>query len=126
MEFLGRTLEWLSVALPLLGCALGWWLWVRERKTVSIQAWRRIAGLAALLSATTGIALGAFAWAYWIRFPEPRSGPPNPTYVATYVGFYLTLAMFPPSLCAKAGTRAALLLCFVGLLGFYFLMFLSP
>jgi len=126
MEFLARTLEWLSVLLPLLGCALGWWLWVREGKTVPTQAWRRIASVAGLLLATASNAFGAFAWAYWNRFPDPEPGPPKPTYVATNVGFYLTLAMFPPSLCGKAGTRAVLLLCFGGLLGFYFLMFLSP
>jgi len=71
MEFLARTLEWLSVLLPLLGCALGWWLWVREGKTVPTQAWRRIASVAGLLLATASIAFGALLGFYFLMFLSP-------------------------------------------------------
>jgi hypothetical protein len=125
-ELFGRTAEWLSMGLPLMGCALAWWSWLRQTKTPSPQYWRRIAAVAGLVSVTTSIAFGAFARVYWNRFPDPSPGPPRPTYVATYAGLYLTLAALPLSLGARGGVRAALLLCCSGLLGFYFLMFLAP
>src|SRR5258707_10688450 len=120
-EVLGRAVEWLSVGLPLLSCALGWRLWIRERKNASIQSWRRIAAVAGMVLVTTSIALGVFAWAYWNRFPDPEPGPPKPTYIATYAGLYLMLAALPLSLCPKAGVRIPLLLACSGLLGCYFL-----
>jgi hypothetical protein len=126
MELLGRLIEWLSIGLPLLSCALGWWFWHRERNVSSVKAWRRMAAVAGLASVTTSIGLGAFAWVYWNRFPDPEPGPPRATYIATYAGVYAMLAGLVFSLCAKGGVRFASLLCCGGLVGFYFLMFLSP
>jgi len=124
MEFLGHALEWFSVGAPLLGCILGWWFWIVARENVTIPSWRRTAGLLGLILVTVSIAFGGFAWVYWNRFPG--SSPPDPTYVATLAGFALLVVAVPISLCAKSWTRAALIVCLVGLSGFYFLMFLSP
>jgi len=124
MEFLGRALEWFSVVAPLLGCFLGWWFWIVERGNVSVPSWRRVAGLLGLIFVTMSILSGGFAWIYWTRFPS--SGPPRPTYIATYLGFFPALATIPISLCAAARTRVALIFSWLGLAGFYFVMFLSP
>jgi len=96
------------------------------RKERLIQPWRRVAAVAAMVLVTTSIALGAFARAYWSRFPGPEPGSPKPTYIATYAGVYLMLVALPLSLVAKGGVRVALLLGCSGLLGFYFLVFFSP
>jgi hypothetical protein len=96
------------------------------RRDVSVSSWRRIAGLLGLIFVSASIACGGFAWLYWNQFAGHTTGPPEPTYVATLVGFALALVGVPASLCAKAKTRIALILCLAGLGGFYFLMFLSP
>ncbi len=126
MELLGRFIEGLSIGIPLLGCALGWWFWFHQKNASVLTAWRRMAAIAGLASATASIGLGAFAWVYWNQFPDPRPGPPIPTYIATYAGVYAMLIGRVLSLCARGGVRFASLLCCGGLVGFYFLMFLSP
>jgi hypothetical protein len=125
MELLGRIIEKLSLGVPLLGCALGWWFWFRQ-KAAATKAWRRMAAITGLASLTISVGLGAFAWVYWNHFPDPRPGPPRPTYVATYAGFYAMLVGLALSLCGRGTVRFASLLCCGGLVGFYFLMFLSP
>jgi len=124
MEFLGHALEWFSVSAPVLGCILGWWFWIVEGQEVSIPSWRRIAGLLGLIFVTVSILSGSFAWMSWNRFPSV--GPPVPTYIATYLGFYPAIATIPISLCAASRTRVALIFSWLGLAGFYFLMFVSP
>jgi hypothetical protein len=118
MAFSGITIAWLRFGMVALDPG--------EGKNASILPWRRVAAVAGMVLVTISIALGAFAWAYWRRFPGPEPGPPKPTYIATYAGVYLMLAALPLSLCAKGGVRIALLLCCSGLFGFYFLMFLPP
>src|SRR5271170_3444615 len=103
MDLLGRFIEGLSIGFPLLGCALGWWFWFRQKNASALKAWRRIAAIAGLASLTTSIGLGAFAWVYWSQFPDSGPGPPRPTYIATYAGVYATLLGLALSLCAGGG-----------------------
>lgn len=79
-----------------------------------------------LTAATLGIALGAFALFYWRRFPGGGPVPPQPTRITTFVGFAVAVFGACFSVLATSRTRVALILCSIGLLGFYFGMFLAP
>jgi len=126
MELLGRLIEGLSIGFPLLGCALGWWFWFHQKSASALNTWRRIGAIAGLVSVTASIGFGTFAWVYWNQLSEHGPGPPRATYIATYAGVYAMLFGVVLSLCARGGVRFASLLCCAGLVGFYFLMFLSP
>jgi hypothetical protein len=126
MELLGHALEWFSVCAPLLGCACGWWLWAIAQKDASIPRWRSLSGFFGLILVTISIAFGAFAWIYWNRFAGHTTGPPEPTYVATLIGFFAGIVAIPISFCATSRTRVPLIFGCLGLAAFYFLMFLSP
>jgi len=126
MEFLHRTVEWAPVILAVLGCALAWWFWPRQKQSAGIARWRRVAGTSALILVSASILSGAFAWIYWVESTEPGPGPPRPTFIATYLGLFLVMLAISALLCAKGRIRAMLALSSIGLFGFYFLMFLSP
>jgi len=126
MKFLRWAVIWTPNAFALLGCALAWWFWTRARLSAAVPRWRRIAATVGLLLVSASIIFGAFAWIYWMRYPDPDPGPPGPTFISTYVGVFLAAISVPVLLCATGRTRAMLLLSSVGLFGFYFLMFLSP
>jgi len=116
------------LGVPPLSCAWAWWLWARHRRTgnVSILRWRRVTTIIALIAFTLSIAFGAFALEYWRTFPEHTAAPPTATYITTYIGFALAAFGVPLALMAKSWERVALVLCALGLSGFYFGMFLSP
>jgi len=78
-----------------------------------------------LVLATASIGFGGFAYRYWRHFPGDP-GPPYPTYVATHIGFILAVLSAPLSVSAESRVRASLMICSLGLLGFYFLMYRSP
>jgi hypothetical protein len=126
MKFLEWTVTWTLIAFALSGCAFAWWFWTQAQLLAAVPRWRRIAAKVSLFLISASIAFGAFAWIYWMRSAEPGPGPPKPTFISTYVGFFLVAISVPVLLCAKGRTRAMLLLSSVGLFGFYFLMFLSP
>ena len=122
--------EWAAnltfLGMPPLACAWGWVEWIRRSQTALIPRWRRVATVIGLVALTLGVTLGAFALIYWRRFPGVGPGPPPPTRITTFVGFGLAVFGAPFSFLATSRARVALVLCSVGLLGFYFGMFLAP
>jgi hypothetical protein len=112
--------------LPPLSCTCAWWLWLSKHESVPIPRWRRSATAIALMAVTLSIALGAFAFIYWRRFPGHGPDPPSPTRIATLAGFALAVFAVPFSVLAKSWTRLALVLSCLCLLGFYFGMFVAP
>jgi hypothetical protein len=125
-RFQQQIIPWCPVVTPLLGLALGWWFWTTAKEKPVITPWRRIASLCALILVTASVGFGAFAVIYWDLHPHSSPGPPPPTYVATMIGFWGAVAAVPISLCAMSRTRISLVASWRGLLGFYFLLFLSP
>lgn len=111
--------------MPPLSCTCAWWLWIRKYEFVPIPRWRRSATGVALIAVTLSIALGAFALLYWHQFPG-EGNPPSPTRITTLAGFALAMFAIPFCILAKSWTRIALVLSCVGLLGFYFGMFVAP
>src|SRR6516162_1460123 len=81
--------------LPPLSCTCAWWLWLRKHELVSIPRWRRFATAIALIAVTLSIALGAFAFIYWRRFPGHGPDPPSPTRITTLAGFALAVFAVP-------------------------------
>lgn len=122
--------EWAAyfafLGVPPLACVWAWGNWIRRSSGGSIPRWRRVATVIGLVTATLGIAVGAFALTYWRRFPGAGPSPPEPTRIATFVGFGLSVFGVPFAVLATSWTRVALVVCLVGLLGFYFGMFLAP
>jgi len=122
--------EWAAnlifLAVPPVTCAWGWWDWARRAPVTAIPRWRRTATVIGLVAVTLGIALGAFAFLYWRRFPGGGPEPPQPTRISTYVGFAIAVFGVPFAVLASSRTRVALVLCSIALLGFYFGMFLAP
>lgn len=124
--FVQRAVDVAFLWMPPIACACAWWFWARRDQTTSIPLWRRIAAICGLLLVTLSIGFGSFAWAYWRYSRGYSSGPPEPTFIATYCGAILAVLSVPCSALATSWTRISLCLCSLGLLGFYFLMFLSP
>src|SRR5271168_3278530 len=120
MKFLRWAVMRTPVAIALSGCAFAWWIWAKARLSAVVPRWRRIAATAGLLLVSASIAFSAFAWIYWMRSAEPGPGPPELTFISTYVGFFLAPTSVPVLLCARSRTRAMLLMSSVGLFGFYF------
>lgn len=122
--------EWLAdfafLFLPPLSCTFAWWLWIRKDESVSIPRWRRSATAIGLIAVTVSIVLGAFALLYWHRFPGRGPDPPSATRITTLSGFALLVFAVPFCVLAKSWTRLALVLSCIGLLGFYFGMFVAP
>jgi hypothetical protein len=112
--------------MPPLSCTCAWWLWIRKHEVMSIPRWRRSATAIALIAVTLSIILGAFAFIYWRHFPGRGPDPPSPTRIATLSGFASAVFAVPFCVLAKSWTRFALVLCCLGLLGFYFGMFVAP
>ncbi len=112
--------------MPPLSCASAWWFSLRGSPNLAVSHWRHTTTRIGLLLATSSISFGTFALVYWLRYPGAYPGPPLPTFVTTYVGAALALLSLPCSLSATSWNRVALVLCSVGLLGFYHMMFLSP
>lgn len=126
MRFLHKAIEWTPASFAFVGCALALWFWSQARKSESVPRWRRVSATAGLFLLSLSIVFGAFAWIYWTQSTDPSPGPPEPTYITAYAGFYIVVLSVPFLLCAKGRTRAMLLSSSAGLFGFYFLMFLSP
>jgi len=122
--------EWAAdlafLVMPPLSCAWAWWLWTRKSIDTAIPSWRRVATVIGLIAFTLSIALGAFAFEYWRHTPASGTAPPEATRVTTLVGFALAVFGLPFCLLAKSWNRVALVLCSLGLLGFYFGMFVAP
>jgi hypothetical protein len=120
--------EWAAdlafLVMPPLSCAWAWWLWTRKSADM-VPPWRRVATMIGLTAFTLSIALGAFAFAYWRHAPASSLTPPQATRVTTLVGFAMTVFGIPFCLMAKSWNRIALVLCSLGLLGFYFGMFVA-
>jgi hypothetical protein len=110
--------------MPPFSCACAWWFSLRDSPNIGVSRWLRATTWTGLLLATLSIVFGAFALGYWRRHPE--GNPPYPTFVTTYIGAALALLSLPFALLATSWNRVALVLCSLGLLGFYFVMFLSP
>jgi len=120
--------EWaVNIALlgvPPVSCAWGWWLW-RHGSEKQLAEWRRTATTVGLVALTLSVLTGAFAMLYWRQ--NPGTGrPPEPTTIATLVGFGFAVFGVPFSFLATRWLRVALVLCCAGLMGFYFGMFLAP
>src|SRR6516165_1320961 len=93
---------WLWLRKPPLSCTCAWWLWLRKHELVSIPRWRRSATAIALIAVTLSIALGAFAFIYWRRFPGHGPDPPSPTRITTLAGFALAVFAVPFCVLAKS------------------------
>lgn len=111
------------LGMPPLSCVWGWWLW-RHSAEKQLAEWRQTAITIGLVAMTLSIVAGAFAMLYWRQFPG--SGVPEVTRIATLAGFGFGVFSLPFSVLARAWTRVALVLCGMGLMGFYFGMFVAP
>ena len=112
------------LGVPPLSCVWGWWLWAHngyKRLTV----WRQKATTVGLVTLTISILTGAFAMLYWRRYPV-APGLPEPTRIATLVGFAFAVFATPFAVLANAWMRVALVVCCAALMGFYFGMFMAP
>jgi hypothetical protein len=87
--------------------------------------WRQKAATVGLVALTLSIVAGAFAMLYW-RYYTGVPGLPEPTRIATLVGFGFVVFAMPFTVLANAWMRVALVLCCAGLMGFYFGMFMAP
>ena len=114
------------LGVPPVSCAWAWRLWMRGSRTTEIPEWRRLATRIGLMALTVSVGLGAFAWIYWHRYPGQGSGPPEPTRIATLLGFGSAVFGIPLAVLARSWTRVSLMVCSAALLGFYFGMFLAP
>ena len=112
------------LGLPPLTCGLAWWSKLRKSRATSSPAWRKTAANAGLVLSTLSIGFGGFAYFYWREFPG--TAPPWPTFVSTWCGLVLAVLALPLSVFSASWTRVGLVVCSITLLGFYFLMFLSP
>lgn len=121
--------EWAAnlafLLMPPLTCAWAWWLWTRQSQIKVTPHWRRVATAIGLIAFSLSIVLGAFAFEYWRHFPSGGPAQPEATRVATLLGFALTVFGLPFSVLAKSWNRVALVACSLGLLGFYFGMFVA-
>jgi hypothetical protein len=121
--------EWAAnfafLGMPPLSCAWAWWLWIRDSRNTPAPQWRRAATLIGLMAFTLSIAVGAFALFYWHYSPGRGPAPPDPTRIGTMAGFGLAVFGVPFCVLAKSWTRFSLILCALGLLGFYFGMFVA-
>jgi len=125
-ELLSSAVALGTLWMPPIACACAWWLSFRSSSNITISRRRRDATKIGLILATLSIAFGAFALLYWRHYSRDSTGPPYPTFVTTYAGLVLALVSLPFSLSATSWNRLASVLCSIGLLGFYFMMFLSP
>ena len=111
------------LGMPPLSCVWGWWLW-RNSTEKQLAEWRQTATMIGLVGMTLSIATGAFAMLYWQQFSQ-NGAPPEATQIATLAGFGFGVFSLPFSVLARARTRVALVLCGMGLMGFYFGMFVA-
>ncbi|HYA63456.1 MAG TPA: hypothetical protein VED66_09630 [Candidatus Sulfotelmatobacter sp.] len=132
-KFGTRTMNWMEwvadfafLLMPPVSCVWAWWLWKRQSQVKLIPLWRRVCTAIGLTAFTLSIALGAFALFYWRHYPGEGPGPPEPTQLTTLLGFTLAVFGIPLAVLAKSWNRVALILCSLGLLGFYFGMFVAP
>ena len=123
-ETIGKLVKTASLVLPTLGCAWAWALWLRSQ-TPSVPKWRRALSSAALISLTASICFGSVAYVSWVYFDRGPS-PSSVSQLAAFSGFGLTLCAIPLCIFAGSWLRFALLCSAVTLLGFYFLLFISP
>lgn len=121
-----RLVSVLALSLPPLFCLWGWWAWGKQASSISISRWRRISAGFALVLVSASILLGDFALFYWRLYPGDSPGPPGLTRVTTFLGLDLAILGVVGAVFAKSQTRIATLLCSFTLLGFFFLMILSP
>jgi hypothetical protein len=112
------------LGMPPVSCIWGWWLWRRQTEK-HLVVWRQKASTIALVTSTLSVVAGAFAMLYWRRSPG-LAVPPDPTKIATLVGFGFAVFAVPFAVLANSWMRVALVLCCAGLMGFYFGMFLAP
>jgi len=112
------------LGMPTLSCVWGWWLW-KHRTRKQLAEWRQTATMIGLVVMTLSVVTGAFAMVYWQQFPG-NGAPPEATRIATLAGFGFGVFSLPFSVLARAWTRVALVLCGMGLMGFYFGMFAAP
>jgi len=126
MDYHEWAIDLVFLGLPPLSCGWAWWLWIRKPQSTSVPQWRKIATNSSLVLLTLSIAFGGFAYIYWRWLPGNNPGPPEPAFVSTWCGLVLTVLAAPLSVFAKSWTRITLVVCCFALLGFYFLMFLSP
>jgi hypothetical protein len=112
------------LGVPPLSCMWGWWLW-RTHGEKHLAVWRQKAATVGLAALTLSIVAGAFAMLYW-RYYTGVPGLPEPTRIATLVGFGFVVFAMPFTVLANAWMRVALVLCCAGLMGFYFGMFMAP
>ena len=125
-ETIGKLIETASSVLPPLGCAWAWALWLRNR-TPFVPKWRRAISGAGLISLTASICFGCIAYVSWVYFDTDRGpSPSSVSQLAAFSGFGLTLCSIPLCIFASSWLRFALLFSAVTLLGFYFLLFISP
>ena len=125
MDYGDFVLSCVFIGVPPLSCASAWFFWARESKSEQ-RGWRRTTTTLGLAVLTLSIVSGVFALIYWRRFPGNGSGPPDATYFETHLGFILAVVSLPLCVLARHRTRISSTICFLALLGFYFLMYLSP
>ena len=113
------------LGVPPVSCLWGWWLW-RHNGEAQIAEWRKTAATIGLVTLTLSVLAGAFAMVYWRQHPGPGGLVPAATRISTLAGFGFGVFSLPFSVLARARTRVALVLCGMGLMGFYFGMFVAP
>lgn len=124
-EIAGNLILMASLSLPPLCCAWAWVLWLRKNQMRALPKWRRLVSCIGLISLTTSICFGCVAYVSYVYFD--RGSSPSPiSQFAAFSGFGLTLCSIPLCVFAASWLRFALLGSTVTLLGFYFLLFISP
>jgi formate hydrogenlyase subunit 3/multisubunit Na+/H+ antiporter MnhD subunit len=118
-------IETASLVLPPLACAWAWVLWLRRRQAPSAPKWRRVASGVALVSLTASICFGGLWWISW-EYLDSASIPSNLEKFAAFTGFGLALCSVALSIFSTSRLRVALSCGSLCLLGFYYLLFLSP
>ena len=124
MDWTAWAVNLALLGLPPVSCVWGWWLW-RHNGDARLVEWRKKASTVGLVALTLSVLIGAFAMVYWRQHPGAGL-PPQPTRIATLVGFGFTVFSAPFALLANSWMRVALIVCCAGLVGFYIGMFAAP
>lgn len=124
-ETIEKLIQILSLVTPPVTCVWAWWLWVRRRKLDCFPMWRRAVSGVGLAFLTASIGLGGFSWVSYGYF-NPEPDPSWLESLAGFAGFGLAISSVSLSVFANSWLRVALLCSSLSLLGFYYLLFLSP
>lgn len=124
MNWVEWAVDFAVLGIAPVSCLCAWWLWMRQDQR-ALPKWRQITTIIDLISLTLSIALGAFAFEYWRNFPAQDFGFPEVTRITILIGFFFAVFGLPFSVLARSWNRVALVLCSIGLLAFYFGMFVA-